>query len=118
MAHTTEANIELMMGETYSTTTTPTSTQITTIITWSDAKVDADANRFTMSTTDKQYLSTLWACHTIVVNQPEMYRDGDMQIEHPRLARSKQVSSRFEHQYNAFLVSLKRDTGHSKVNAY
>ena len=76
MAYTTEAKIEALMGETFDTESRPSSTEITTIITWSDAMVDAE--NVSVNTVQKELLSTLMAAHIIAAPEYTNMRVGDV----------------------------------------
>lgn len=78
MAYTTEAKIEALMGETFDTKSRPSSTEITTIITWSDAMVDAED--VSVNTVQKELLSTLMAAHIIEAKEYTNMRVGDVSL--------------------------------------
>ena len=63
MAYTTEANVEALMGRTFDASSRPSSTEIGTIIGWSDITVDLDAPGAT--TARKELLSTLMTAHLV-----------------------------------------------------
>ena len=78
MAYTTEAKIEALMGETFDSDSRPSSTEITTIITWSDAMVDAEGAN--VSGTQQELLSTLMAAHIIEAKEYTNMRVGDVSL--------------------------------------
>jgi len=59
MAYTSEANVEALLGITITDSTTPTSTQVTTLISWADAWIDSYTGRKYAKTgiTDEIYAS-------------------------------------------------------------
>lgn len=101
MAHTTEAKIEALTGEVYTATTRPSSTEISTIITWSDAMVDAED--INASALEKELLSTLLAAHIIEAKEYIDMRVGDVAIK-PIRGESKYL------QTYKMLASMKRST--------
>ncbi|MBW1975932.1 MAG: hypothetical protein JRI45_10230 [Deltaproteobacteria bacterium] len=78
MAYTTEAKIEALMGETFDSDSRPSSTEITTIITWSDAMVDAENTN--VSGVQQELLSTLMAAHIIEAKEYTNMRVGDVSL--------------------------------------
>ena len=79
MAYTTEANIEALMGETFDADSRPSSTEITIIITWSDAMVDAEDA--IVNTIQRELLSTLMAAHIIEAKEYTNMSVGDVSLK-------------------------------------
>ncbi len=78
MPYTTEAKIEALMGETFDNDSRPSSAELVTIITWSDAMVDAeDVN---VNTVQKELLSTLMAAHILEAKEYINMRVGDVSL--------------------------------------
>lgn len=81
MVFTTEVKIEALMKKTFDATTRPSSTEITTIITWSDEVVNSTHGNF--NTVQKELLSTLMAAHLVESGEYTEIKAGDVTIKRP-----------------------------------
>ena len=105
MAYTTEAKIEALMGETFDSDSRPSSTEVVTIITWSDAMVDAED--ISVNTVQKELLSTLMSAHIIEAKEYTNMRVGDVSL------RPMSGDSKYLQTYK--MLSGKKRTGHFRV---
>jgi hypothetical protein len=116
MAYTTEEKIEALMGLSFDASTKPSSTEITTIITWSDALVDAE--NVSASTIEKEVLSTLMAAHLIDSNSASAtgfnFKVADLSIN-PINKSAMKASSKYLEIYER-LGSKKRSALFEVVN--
>jgi len=100
MPHTTPDNVSALTGLTFTTSSNPTTAQVTTIITWSDRQVDSESLTNT-SILDLERLSTLLAGHLVTISHTLNFEVENMKID------TRRQSSMYLKQYNTQITSKK-----------
>jgi len=94
------------MGKLFDDTTTPTALQVSgNFIVWSDRKVDVDGADLSLTSTDKELMSTLYSAHLISIMEDVDFRTGDVSIKSPNKPSS------YLKLYESFKGQLKTQSG-------
>jgi len=101
MAYTTESNIEILMGKSFTTETNPTSSGVAVLIGFADEKVDTDGFSG-QGDAVKEQLSTYFTSHLISISKEINFKAADVSINTIR------KESKYLDMYNDFAKSVRQ----------